>query len=507
LISIENIKEDTEMKKVVIIGAGIAGLTCGIYARKNGFDTEIYESHTIAGGECTGWDRKGYHFDGCIHWLVGSKPGTSLNKVWRDNGAIDDTVKFMHYDVFSRYEEDGKEVVLYTDAKKLEKHLLSIAPEDKTEIKRLCKAIRTMGGFGMPIDRPMDMMTKGDIAKMIIKGLGSMSGFMRYRSLTIGGLLAGFKNPLIKRAILASYPEHYTCMALITTLAGMNAGDCGYPMGGSRALAKRMEAKYLSLGGKVFYRSKADKILVVDGKAKGIRLADGKEILADHVVSCADAYATLKFMLGDKFMPPEYDKLFSRPADYPTVTCSLVFMGVNAKLPHDSRGFSVRRKQPAELNGLKADNISFLSYSHETGFAPEGKSVAACFYQANYDYWKALSADKEKYEAEKEKLSEDAVRQLSERFPETIGKVEVTDVVTPVTYEHYCAARRGAWMTWVGVNDDIPKYYPGVLPGLDNFIMAGMWTLPPGGLPGAAVSGKFAAHRLCIQNGIPFKTN
>ncbi len=62
------------MKKVIIIGAGIAGLTCGVYARINGFETEIYELHTIPGGECTGWDRKGYHFDGCIHWLMGSKP-------------------------------------------------------------------------------------------------------------------------------------------------------------------------------------------------------------------------------------------------------------------------------------------------------------------------------------------------------------------------------------------------------------------------------------------------
>ena len=68
------------MKKVVIIGAGIAGLTCGIYAQKNGFETEIYEQHTIPGGECTGWDRGGYHFDGCLHWLVGSKPGTQSTR-------------------------------------------------------------------------------------------------------------------------------------------------------------------------------------------------------------------------------------------------------------------------------------------------------------------------------------------------------------------------------------------------------------------------------------------
>lgn len=495
------------MKKVIIIGAGIAGLTCGIYAQRSGFDTEIYESHTIPGGECTGWDRKGYHFDGCIHWLVGSKPGTPLNKLWRDTGAVDDSVKFMRYDVFSRYEEDGKEVIIYTDADKLEKHLLEISPEDKPEIKRLCKAVRAMGDFGMPLDKPMDMMTAGDGVKLMAKSIKSLSGMAHYNKLTIGELLSSFKSPLIKHAILATYPEHYMCMALVSTLAGMNAGDCAYPMGGSRALAKRMENKYLSLGGKVFYKSKTEKILVENGKAVGIRLSDGKDTYADHIVSCADGYSTLKYMLDDKFTPQIYDKLFSEPKKYKTITCSLVFMGVNARLPHDCRGLTFRRKQSVNLNGVTTDIVSLLNYSHEIGFAPEGKSVISCYYQADYDYWRSLYDDNEKYETEKKRLVEDAVKMLAERFPETEGKVEVTDVVTPMTYQEFCNAWRGTWMTWVGIDKDIPRYFPGILPGLENFIMAGMWTLPPGGLPGASASGRYAAQRLCIQNGIPFKAD
>jgi len=58
------------MKKIVIIGGGIAGLSAGIFAQKNGFESTILEKHHTLGGECTGWDRQGYHIDGCIHWLV-----------------------------------------------------------------------------------------------------------------------------------------------------------------------------------------------------------------------------------------------------------------------------------------------------------------------------------------------------------------------------------------------------------------------------------------------------
>ena len=71
------------MKKVIIVGAGIAGLAAGIYARRSGFDTTIYESHIIPGGASTSWRRKGYLFEGGMHWLTGASPKFPLNLLWR----------------------------------------------------------------------------------------------------------------------------------------------------------------------------------------------------------------------------------------------------------------------------------------------------------------------------------------------------------------------------------------------------------------------------------------
>ena len=51
------------MKKVIIIGGGIAGLSAGVYARRSGFDVTILEQHTIPGGNSTSWKRDGYLFE------------------------------------------------------------------------------------------------------------------------------------------------------------------------------------------------------------------------------------------------------------------------------------------------------------------------------------------------------------------------------------------------------------------------------------------------------------
>ena len=68
-------------KKVIVIGAGVSGLSAAIYAARSGFDVTILEQHSTFGGLSTGWSRKGYFFEGGMHWLTGSSPKLVLNQV------------------------------------------------------------------------------------------------------------------------------------------------------------------------------------------------------------------------------------------------------------------------------------------------------------------------------------------------------------------------------------------------------------------------------------------
>jgi phytoene dehydrogenase-like protein len=74
-------------KSIIIIGAGLAGLSAGCYGQMNGYHTRIYEMHNIPGGLCTSWKRKGYTFDGCIHYVMGSRFGI-YHRFYEELGAV-----------------------------------------------------------------------------------------------------------------------------------------------------------------------------------------------------------------------------------------------------------------------------------------------------------------------------------------------------------------------------------------------------------------------------------
>src|SRR5690554_1774507 len=98
-------------KKVVIIGAGIAGLSAGCYFQINGYDTEIYEARNIPGGLCTSWNKKGYLIEGCIHGLLGSAPTHPFYKLWNEIIEMD-KLKFIDMDIKSLFLfEDGRKFV------------------------------------------------------------------------------------------------------------------------------------------------------------------------------------------------------------------------------------------------------------------------------------------------------------------------------------------------------------------------------------------------------------
>lgn len=483
--------------KLIVIGAGIAGLSAGIYGRLNGFDTEIYEMHTQPGGECTGWKRNGYYFDGCIHWLLGTKRGSSLNKVWREVGALDDTVKIINHDFFYSYEEDETRVFLYSDVKSLKSHFMEISPEDGDNIDYLCKAIEALKCMEMPTRKAFDRMNGLDYIGMMIKMFPAIKYLRGLDKISVKDFAGRFRSPLLQKTLTTLIPSYFKATALVSTIASMAYGDAGWPEGGSLSLARRVEKKYESLGGKIFYKSRVKKIITQGEKATGILLEDGTERFADYVVSSADGHATLFDMLDGRYLDDNLKTLYSDRKNYPTYTSVQVSLGVRCDLskhPHASF-FNV----PSGIDGgsKKYHHIGFRHYCFDKTLMAGEKSALITHLNADFDWWKERYENKELYRSEKERIAE-AVKIIAQtRYPELKDRIETVDVATPMTYVRYCNAWQGAWMAWANTPSGKIKFVSGRLPGLTNFFLTGQWTLPPGGLPTAVVTGRWVIQRIC----------
>lgn len=100
---------------------------------------------------------------------------------------------------------------------------------------------------------------------------------------------------------------------------------------------------------------------------------------------------------------------------------------------------------------------------------------------------------------------EQVLELLAKHISQTAGKVEVVDVATPLTYERYCDTYHGSWMTVVKDAKSITAY-PAVSQKFKNLYFAGQRVMPPGGLHGAADSGRRAVQHLCKDTGRVLKS-
>ena len=248
-------KSANSNEKVVIIGGGIAGLTAGIYARMAGFDAVIYEKNAIPGGECIGWNRKGYHIDNCIHWLTGTKKGTELYDVWKATGALSDDTEYAKIDSFYSTTYEGRTATLWNDLKRTERELIEISPEDEEEIKKFIQYTEYSKQCQIPAKKPMEMWSVKDYIEMG-KNMADFPKVMKeFGSLSLEDYSKRFKSPLLQRLMCDYLPKQYTTYSFLVSYATMADGNGGIPMGASLQMSLRMEKRFKELGGNICYNS------------------------------------------------------------------------------------------------------------------------------------------------------------------------------------------------------------------------------------------------------------
>ena len=481
-------------KRVVVIGGGIAGLSAGVYAQKSGFDVTILESHSIAGGNCTAWKRKGYLFEGGMHWLTGSAKKEPIYRMWKHIGALtDDTV--VHYsEPLKEYYYNGQMLNMYRDIDKTEAHWIAISPEDEKPIRELCNSARKVQKLIMPI---MDIsgvkVTKKNRPSLkVLFDVTSANRSMRKASkIPKEEYFKRFKHEGLRELFGYLTTNKYSATWLFFSMANKARGDGGFPEGGSLPFVGRTVKTFKDAGGKIVFNTCADRVITENGRTVGVEAGE-TTYPADAVIVTADAMQ-IEHLFDTQPKAAWLDEL--RAKALPTM-CVLVSLGVDADLTKYAKNCTFKLDQPLTVGTFSHPFVTVNNYANDPSFSPEGKAaVTLILLSDSYDFWKKAK-DEGRYETEKDKAAARVIEALSKKMPEIEGKVEVYDVATPLTYERYCANWKGSWMTMMAHTMRV-RVYPPKVDNLENVYFAGHRMRAPGGLPVAAMSGRNAVQYLC----------
>jgi phytoene dehydrogenase-like protein len=492
----------SQRKSIIIIGGGIAGLAAGCYAQMNGYDSQIFEMHTLPGGLCTTWQRKGYTYDGCIHYLFGSGEGQPFYSMWRELGAVQKRA-FINHSQYQVVTDGEKRLTVYADPDKLEAHLCALSPDDARLIRAFCSGVRDFTRFDMAAMYavPKALMGPKDWAYLGKKMLPFVPALARWATQSTREFAQRFKDPFLRKAVAQMFSwEEAPVMMGMMLLAYMHSGNAGYPLGASLPFAQAIARRYTDLGGVIHYDAQVEKILTENGRAKAVRLYRDDVIEADMIISCADGHATIFDMLDRDYSNRRIRRMYD--GHLPTHQMCQISLGVKRDLTGHPHWTTYLLDEPILLAGEERFELGIKHYCYDPSLAPNGKSVMGLIVRSNYAYWQRIYG-RRIYDSEQTQVSDLIISQMEKWYPGIRADIEFVDEATPLSYERYTGNWMGATTGWLLTKQTTPMMILGVpktLPGLRDFYMAGHWVEPGGTVTLAAASGKNAIQQICKED-------
>jgi prolycopene isomerase len=274
----------------------------------------------------------------------------------------------------------------------------------------------------------------------------------------------------------------------------------------SNALAQAIEAH----GGKILYKTTAEKILVKDGAVTGVALSNGKTLPAGAVVSNASALTTFGGMVPKEALSPGYMKKLE--SYKPSIASFIVWLGLNRELRgkiegsgiHVSSGRGPEADYESALKG-EVDKGSFSVTIYDNnyeGYSEPGTSSLMLLFLCGYEPWRRFEEDygkgvKREYRKEKDRWTDILIRRAEkEVIPDLSSMIEVKDAATPLTNWRYTRNSGGAIY---GFEQSMDNAYMNRLDNrtpIKGLYLASAWGNPGGGFAGVLRAGEQAFEKI-----------
>lgn len=427
---------------IVIIGSGMGGLVCADILGREGYKVCVLEKNKQVGGSLQTYVRDKVIFDSGVHYLGGLGEGQNLYQVFKYLGLIGQLkLQKMDEDSFDRIliENDDKEYVFAQGYENFIQRLLVDFPDEEKALRQYCDKIKEVCSK-FPL---YNLRSGGDVnEKTAVLEIDtrtyteSITTNKKLQAVLVGNnmlyVLQSEKTPFYVHAmILNSYIE--------------SSWKC---IDGGSVIGKLMVRNIRNQGGDIRRNAEVKRIIVEDGKATSVELADGSRVYGKQFISNMHPVRTLDMLETDLIKAAYKHRLKGLENSIGGFVINVVFKKESFAYQKHNYYYHKEGRIWDMTEHTESDwplcYALFFAASSKTGEWAESMTVLAYMRFDEVQQWAgtfntvAKETDRgEDYETFKKRKAEWLLNCVEEKFPGIRNSIQSYYTATPLSYRDY----------------------------------------------------------------------